>query len=137
MSQKPPWMRSGYRGWDVTVDWSKVSMVRTLRALFQTRSFFTDSFVLGAFENLRPRDSVFLRVFIPEGREDEFDKLCQPYDRRTMPVVSVNDGLSSQEDDARLHGEEAPATVPGGGEGLGDRCDLCGRADSPVPMKPS
>ena len=82
--------RSGYSAWDVTVDWSKVSMVRTLRAMLQTRSYFTDSFALVKFENLRPRDSVFLRVFIPEGREDEFDKLCQPYDRRPAATIAVN-----------------------------------------------
>ena len=75
------------KAWDVDdVTWSKESLSRCFRALIVVNGHFTDSFTI------RPprsgRDSVFLRVWIPEGREEEFENLCKAKLRKP-PVVSV------------------------------------------------
>lgn len=57
--------------WDTDVSATRAGLERLMRALICVGGHFTDSFAFGPMDP-PSRISVFLRVFIPEGREEEF-----------------------------------------------------------------
>lgn len=74
--------------WDVDFDSTKVGLERFARALISTASTMTDSFTIGNFP-LGRGVTVFARVHIPEGREEEFDAICLPGRRAKPPKISL------------------------------------------------
>ncbi len=77
-------MPEDYRPWDVDIDTAKVSLERTMRALLVTGSTMTDHMRIGDYP-LGRGISAFLRVQIPDGREDEFRSICKPQRMQTPP----------------------------------------------------
>lgn len=81
----------GTSPWDVSIDTTKAGLERLGRALIETSSRLTDSFVLGSHK-LGRGVSAHLRVFIPEGHEQEFDRIAKPIERRPPPKLVLNCG---------------------------------------------
>lgn len=82
--------------WDVDVDSTCAGMERFIRALVVSRGHFTDSFTLGSDLTKPSRDTVFFRVWIPEGKELFFLELSKCEELRPPPRVQVGMGLHPQ-----------------------------------------
>ncbi len=75
--------------WDVSIATSRVGLERCMRALLETRSIITDSFRTAADIPLGRGVSSHLRVFIPEGKQEEFLEICKPESMCANGRISV------------------------------------------------
>lgn len=75
--------------WDVEFDATKIAMERVMRALVVTSSHFTSSFTLAPVDKPTRGVSVFMRVWVPSGKEQRFLELAGLDELKPPPRVHV------------------------------------------------
>lgn len=92
LSGAEPWATQPIDGklpWDADVDGTRAGMERFVRALVCVGGHFTSSFTLGNDATKPFKDTVFFRVWIPEGKEARFLEVSTLEELRPPPRVHV------------------------------------------------
>jgi hypothetical protein len=75
---------------DCSVGIGNAPMARFMQACVRYKAYFTDSLFFAKWEERRPQDTVFLRVFIPEPFVEAFIQAANMQDVSLPPIIKLN-----------------------------------------------
>jgi hypothetical protein len=76
---------------DVHIACNPASCKRFMVAVVKFKCVLTDSMTFAPVELMKGTDTIFMRVFIPEGYSDQFEAIANPqYFRQAVTKVNLN-----------------------------------------------